>query len=135
MKKLVAGLMIAAAMFTFGCGGRNADFGTVDMTKIEAEAPIVKTTQEDVTKKMTDLKTQMDKDLEGKSGNDAKKVAEDYGAKAKLIQSEAQNKLKSSLDTALNQVAKDKKLGAILDKRAVPQGGTDVTADVIAKMK
>ena len=61
MKKIIAGLMIAASMFTFGCSGRNSDFGTVDMSKIEAEAPIVKTTQEDVTKKMTDLKTQMDK--------------------------------------------------------------------------
>ena len=108
MKKIIAGLMIAASMFTFGCSGRNADFGTVDMSKIEAE---------------------------GKTGDDAKKVAEDYGAKAKLIQSEAQNKLKASLDTALKQVSDEKKLGAILDKRAVPQGGTDVTSDVIAKMK
>lgn len=73
--------------------------------------------------------------MEGKTGDDAKKVAEDYSAKAKLAQSEAQNKLKSSLDTALSQVAKEKNLGAILDKRAVPQGGTDVTSDVIAKMK
>lgn len=134
MKKLLAGLMIVAAMFSFGCG-RNAEFGTVDMSKLEAEAPIVKTTQEDLTKKMNDLKVQMDKDMEGKSGEDAKKVAEDYSAKAKLVQSEAQNKLKSSLDSALNQVAKEKSLGAILDKRAVPQGGQDVTNDVIAKMK
>ena len=134
MKKLLAGLMIAAAMFSFGCG-RNAEFGTVDMSKLEAEAPIVKTTQEDLTKKMNDLKVQMDKDMEGKSGEDAKKVAEDYSAKAKRVQSEAQNKLKSSLDSALNQVAKEKSLGAILDKRAVPQGGQDVTNDVIAKMK
>lgn len=134
MRKLLAGLMIAAAMFSFGCG-RSAEFGTVDMSKLEAEAPIVKTTQEDLTKKMTELKTQMDKDMEGKTGDDAKKVAEDYSAKAKLAQSEAQNKLKSSLDTALSQVAKEKNLGAILDKRAVPQGGTDVTSDVIAKMK
>lgn len=134
MKKLLAGLMIVAAMFSFGCG-RNAEFGTVDMSKLEAEAPIVKTTQEDLTKKMNDLKVQMDKDMEGKSGEDAKKVAEDYSAKAKLVQSEAQNKLKSSLDNALNQVAKEKSLGAILDKRAVPQGGQDVTNDVIAKMK
>ena len=35
MKKIIAGLMIAAAMFTFGCSGRNADFGTVDMSEIE----------------------------------------------------------------------------------------------------
>ena len=51
------------------------------------------------------------------------------------MQSEAQNKLKASLDTALNQVAKEKGLGAIMIKDAVPQGGTDVTKEVIEKMK
>lgn len=135
MKKVIAGLMIAASMLTFGCGGRNAEFGTVDMKKVEAEAPIMKTTQEDFTKKMTELKGQMEKDLAGKSGEEAAKVTEDYSAKAKLVQSEAQNKIKSSLDAALNQVAKEKGLGAIMIKEAVPQGGTDVTKDVIAKMK
>ena len=65
MKKIIAGLMIAASMFTFGCSGRNSDFGTVDMRKIEAEAPIVKTTQEDVTKKMTDLKRSSDSKRSG----------------------------------------------------------------------
>lgn len=135
MKKIIAGLMIASAMLTFGCGGRNADFGTVDMKKVEAEAVVVKTTKEDVTKKMQDLKAEMDAAMAGKSAEEQKKVAEDYTAKAQLIQSEAQNKLKASLDTALNQVAKDKGLGAILIKDAVPQGGTDVTQDVIDKMK
>ncbi len=135
MKKIIAGLMIASAMLTFGCSGRNADFGTVDMKKVEAEAVVVKDTKEDVTKKMQDLKASMDKDMEGKSAEEQKKVAEDYAARAQLIQSEAQNKLKASLDTALNQVAKEKGLGAILIKDAVPQGGTDVTKEVIEKMK
>lgn len=135
MKKVIAGLMVAASMLTFGCSGRNADFGIVDMKKVEAEAVVVKTTKEDVTKKMTDLKEAMDKGLAGKSGEEAQKIAEDYSAKAKLINSEAQNKLKASLDAALNQVAKEKNLGAIMIKEAVPQGGTDVTAEVIEKMK
>ncbi len=135
MKKIIAGLMIASAMLTFGCSGRNADFGTVDMKKVEAEATVVKDTKEDVTKKMQDLKASMDKDMAGKSAEEQKKVAEDYSARAQLIQSEAQNKLKASLDTALNQVAQEKGLGAILIKDAVPQGGTDVTKEVIEKMK
>lgn len=135
MKKVLAGLMVAAAMLSLGCSGRNAEFGTVDMKQVEAEAAIVKTTKEDVTKQMTDLKAQMDKELEGKTAEEASKIAEDYSAKAKLVQSEAQNKLKASLDTALDQVAKEKKLGAIMIKEAVPQGGTDVTKEVIEKMK
>lgn len=77
----------------------------------------------------------MKKDLEGKSGEEVQKVYEDYSAKAQLIQSEAQNKLKASFEAATNQVAQEKKLGAILNKGAVAQGGTDVTKDIIEKMK
>ena len=135
MKKIIAGLMVAAAMLTFGCSGRNASFGVVDMRQVEAEAQVIKTTKEEVNTKMKELKEQMDKEMAGKQGEEASKVVEDYSAKAKLVQSEAQNKLKASLDTALNQVAKDKGLGAILIKEAVPQGGTDVTKEVIEKMK
>ena len=135
MKKIIAGLMVAAAMLTFGCSGRNAAFGVVDMRKVESEAQIIKTTKEDVNTKMKELKEQMDKEMAGKQGEEASKVVEDYSAKAKLVQSEAQNKLKASLDTALSQVAKEKNLGAIMIKEAVPQGGTDVTKEVIEKMK
>ena len=60
---------------------------------------------------------------------------EDFTSRMNVVRSEAQNKLKASLDTALNEVAKEKGLGAVLIKDAVPQGGVDVTQDVIAKMK
>lgn len=135
MKKIVAGLLIAGSMFTFGCSGRNAEFGTVDMRKIEAEAVFVKTTQSEVSKRMEELQVEMEKALEGKTTEEQQKIMTEYSAKAQLLQSEAQNKLKSSLDNALHQVAKEKGLGAILYKDAVPQGGTDVTQAVIDKMK
>ena len=135
MKKIVAGLLITASMLTFGCSGRNAEFGTVDMRKIESEAVFVKTTQSEVAKRMEELQVEMEKALEGKSTEEQQKVMSEYSAKAQLLQSEAQNKLKSSLDNALHQVAKEKGLGAILHKDAVPQGGTDVTQAVIDKMK
>lgn len=135
MKKVLAGLMVMAAVLSLGCSGRNPAFGVVDMKQVETEAAIVKTTKEDVTKQMNELKAQMDKELEGKTREEATKIAEDYAAKAKLVQSEAQNKLKASLDNALSQVAKEKNLGAVMVKEAVPQGGTDVTKDVISKMQ
>ncbi len=135
MKKIIASLMVAAAMLTFGCGGRNSEFGTVDMRKVEAEAQSIKTIRTDLDKQVKELREKAIKDSEGKSAEEQKKIAEDFQAKAKLAQSEAQNKLKASVDMAMNNVAKEKGLGAILLKDAVPQGGKDVTADVIAKMK
>jgi len=134
MKKIIAGLMVAAAMLSFGCGGRNAEFGVVDMRKVEKEATALKTIQTDLEKQIAGLREKAIKDSEGKSDEDKKKIAEDFQAKAKLAQSEAQNKYKTTVDTATNAVAKEKNLGAILLKDAVPQGGKDVTADVIAKI-
>ncbi len=135
MKKFAAGLMVAAALLTAGCSGRNAAFGIVDMRQVEESAVIVKDMREEATKQLQNLEAEMRGVMEGKDAEEQKKVFEEYSAKANLIQSEAQNKLKSSLETALAQVAKEKNLGAILLKETVPYGGTDVTQDVIAKMK
>ena len=136
MKKIIAGLMIATSMLTFGCSGRNAEFGVVDLQKIEKEAVSIKTTREDTVKNLKEMQGEAETALKGaKSEEEAKQLMSDFEAKANIVKSEAQNKMKSSLDTALTQVAKEKNLGAILAKQAVPQGGTDVTKEVIEKMK
>lgn len=38
MKKVIAGLMIACSLLAFGCSSRNADFGVVDMKKVEEQS-------------------------------------------------------------------------------------------------
>ena len=134
-KQVVAGLMVAVAMVSFGCSGRNAEFGVVDMKAVESKAEIVKTVKEEVATKGKALQEEMTKEMEGKSQEEQKKIVEDKTAETQLVQSEAQNKLKASLDSALNAVAKEKGLGAVLIKDAVPQGGVDVTDSVIEKMK
>lgn len=131
-KQIIAGLLAATALLSFGCSGRNAEFGVVDMHAVESKAAVVK---EEVTTKGKALQDEINTALEGKTGDERKKVLEDYTSRMNVIRSEAQNKLKASLDTALNEVAKEKGLGAVLIKDAVPQGGVDVTEDVIAKMK
>lgn len=134
-KQVVAGLMVAVAMISFGCSGRNAEFGVVDMKAVESKAEIVKTVKEEVATKGKALQEEMTKEMEGKSQEEQKKIVEDKTAEMQLVQSEAQNKLKASLDSALNAVTKEKGLGAVLIKDAVPQGGVDVTDSVIEKMK
>lgn len=64
-----------------------------------------------------------------------KKSIRKKSAKIRTFQAEQQNKVKSSFEAAAAQVAKEKNLGAILVKEAVPQGGVDVTEDIIKAMK
>lgn len=134
-KQIIAGLLAATALVTFGCSGRNAEFGVVDMREVESRAEIVQTVREEVQTKAQQLQEEANAALEGKTGEEAQQIREDYSSRMSVVNSEAQNKLKASLDMALNEVAKEKGLGAVLIKDAVPQGGVDVTEDVIAKMK
>jgi outer membrane protein len=123
MKKyLVVVLMLLFALTALGCGGRNTAFGVVDMQRIEAESSVYKDIKDDIMTK-------------AKSAEETQKIMQDKSAEMQLVQTEAQNKLKASFNNALNQVAKDKNLGAILIKDAVPQGGVDVTDDVLKNMK
>ncbi len=136
MKKILVCLMlVACSLLAFGCSGRNAAFGVVDIKKVEAEAPAVKTIREDLQKKAKELQEQMEKETAGKSQEEAEKIAKDKSAQMQVASSEAQAKLKASLDTALTEVSKEKNLSAVLIKDAVPSGGVDVTEDVIKKMK
>jgi outer membrane protein len=135
MKKILACLMIACSLLAFGCSGRSSTFGVVDMKKVEAESQYVKDMKADYTKKAEELQASLEKDTKGKSAADAQKIVQDKSAQMQVIQAEAQNKLKASLDTALAEIAKEKNLSAVLIKDVVPQGGVDVTDEVIKKMK
>lgn len=134
-KSLLVVFMLLFALTAFGCGGRNAAFGTVDMQRIEAESQLFKDVKADVTEKATKAQDEVMKQMEGKSQEEAQKIMQDKSAEMQMIQAEAQNKLKTSFETAVNKVATEKKLGAVLVKEAVPQGGTDVTDDVLKNMQ
>ena len=62
-KQVVAGLMVAVAMVSFGCSGRNAEFGVVDMKAVESKAEIVKTVNEEVATKGKALQEDMSKEM------------------------------------------------------------------------
>jgi outer membrane protein len=81
------------------------------------------------------LQDEMQKETTGKSQEEAQKIVQEKSAKMQALQSAAQNKIKQSFETAAASVAQEKKLSAILVKEAVPQGGTDVTEDIIKKMQ
>lgn len=134
MKKLVAGLLLAGAVLTVGCG-RSADFGVVDMAKVESESTLFKTIQSEGEKELTALQKEMDKALKGKSGDARNEVIKDFQAKAQIVQSNMASRIRNQFDGAVHQVAQEKGLGAVLMKQAVPDGGTDITDEVLKKLK
>lgn len=136
MKKIFMSLLIVVcALAAFGCGGRNDAFGVVDMNRVNTEAPIMKSTKEDLIKTVEKLNDEMKKETAGKSREEQQKIVTEKTNQLKLAQAEAQNKMKASLDSAIAQVSREKKLGAVLYKEVVPSGGVDITDDVLKLMQ
>ena len=123
--------LIVLTAFVGGCSGRTSDFGYIDMQKVLSESTKVKTYQEQLDKKMTELE-ELDKKEKG-AIPDA-----DYEQNKKMRQAELMTmgkeleaEFKESMNKAMTDTMNEKKLGAILVKGSVLQGGVDVTDDII----
>lgn len=134
MKKLLVVCMMITAILSFGCG-RNAQFGVVDMNKVQEQSQVFKDATADLQKKGKAMEEELNKETQGKSKEEAQKIFQEKDAQMQTVRAEAQNKVRSSFEAAAAQVAKEKNLSAILVKEAVPQGGVDVTEDIVKAMK
>ena len=134
MKKILVVGMLLAVVLSAGCG-RNAQFGVVDMNKVQTDAPAFKSATEELQTKGKAMQEEMAKEMKGKNQEEAQKIMQEKSAQMQALQKEAQDKLKGIFETAAAGVAKEKNLSAILVKEAVPQGGVDVTDEIIKKMK
>lgn len=134
MKKLLVLCMMIMAILSFGCG-RNAQFGVVDMNKVQEQSQVFKDATADLQKKGKAMEEELNKETQGKSKEEAQKIFQEKDAQMQTVRAEAQNKVRSSFEAAAAQVAKEKNLSAILVKEAVPQGGVDVTEDIVKAMK
>lgn len=134
--KLVVLLMLVTvfALVLGGCAQSGA-IGVLDVNKVMAESPKVKTFQDQLNQKGQELTQQLEAEK-------ASLTAEQFQAKQETaykeflqMKQDMEKQIDDSIKQATDQVAKDKKLSTILYKNSVAQGGTDVTQDVMNAMK
>ena len=138
MKKVWKRLGIVAAMLALtgmlaGCGGKD-NVGVVDMSRVQKEAPLV----QQYKQKTEDKQKSIEKELQDAKQNMS---AEDFQKKQQAQQelnifgASMQRQFMSDIQSKLGDIAKDKNVGIIVVKEAVPSGGIDVTDDLIAKLQ
>lgn len=142
-KKSIAFLACAfAAMLVMsGCG--KTQIGYIDGDRIMKEAPQITSLVEEGNQKITEAQDQATKDLNEKKGTmsdeDFQKAQQDAQRKIAGINQSYSIQLKQKLDQALADVAKEKKLDAIVDnqqmQKVVVEGGIDVTDEAIQKLQ
>ncbi len=128
-------VIFSAALLLAGCGANTGGVGVLDVNKVMTDSPKVKQFQEQLNSQGKELSDKLEKDKASLSPEEFQKRQEAaYGEFLKSKQ-DLEAQIDATIKQALDQVAKEKKLGVILYKNGVAHGGTDVTDAVIQKMQ
>lgn len=126
--------MVVAAGILSGCGGEDR-VGYVDMTRVQKEAPLAQQYEQKIKDKGQALDQELKEAQQTMSAEDFQKKQQQAMQEQRIFASSMQRQLVSEMQSKMGEIAKEKEVGIILDKQAVPNGGIDLTDDVIAKLQ
>jgi len=129
-------IMVAAAALLGGCSGAGQTaVGVLDVNKVMSDSPKVKQFQDQLNTRGKELSDQLEKDKASISAEEYQKRQEAAYAEFLKTKQDLEGQIDSTIKQALEQVAQEKKMGVVLYKNGVAQGGTDITEDVLKKMQ
>ena len=139
MKKVWKRLGIVAAMLALtgmlaGCGGKD-NVGVVDMSRVQKEAPLVQQYKQKTEDKQKSIEKELQDAQQNMSAEDFQKKQQQAQQELNIVGASMQRQFMSDIQSKLGDIAKDKNVGIIVVKEAVPSGGIDVTDDLIAKLQ
>ncbi len=133
---VLAVFVIAAATLLGGCSGSGQTaVGVLDVNKVMSDSPKVKQFQDQLNVRGKELSDQLEKDKASISAEEYQKRQEAAYAEFLKTKQDLEGQIDSTIKQALEQVAQEKKMGVVLYKNGVAQGGTDITEDVLKKMQ
>ncbi|MBR4904682.1 MAG: OmpH family outer membrane protein [Selenomonadaceae bacterium] len=138
-RKLAAVAMLASSLMITGCG--DAQMGSVDVDKIMAEAPRVKTLMTEAEGKVKEVQEKFEQDYGNKemTEEESSKAQMEFQRKLEAINQGYASQIKSRMDVVIEEVAHEKNIDIVInnssDNKLVFQGAIDVTDDVIKKMQ
>ncbi len=128
--------LVAFAVLASGCGASGNNLvGVLNVEKVMAESPKVKGLQDQLNNRGKELSDQLEKDKASISAEEYQKRQEAAYGEFLKIKQDLENQIDNSIKQTLEQVAKEKKIGVVLYKNGVAQGGIDITEDVLKKMQ
>ena len=143
-KRIIAAVMsvlCAAALFA-GCGKVNV--GYVDQSRIQNEAPQIKSSMDEMQSKMAEVQQEAEQKFQeaaaiGTSEEDMQKLQQQMQMKAAGVQQQYAIQIKAKVDAAMDDIVKAKKLDTVVNSNGkdgvVVSGGVDITEDVIQKLQ
>lgn len=132
-KKIACVGLLAAAAALSGCGSEDK-VAVVDYQQLEVKSEKIKAIQQEITSKNKEIGDRLAKEGEGLSQEDMqKKMAAAQQERAIFMQSK-QKQIQSMVESQAAAVAKEKNVGIVMHKMAVPAGAIDITDEVLARI-
>ena len=130
----IVAAMLALTGMLAGCGGKD-NVGVVDMSRVQKEAPLVQQYKQKTEDKQKSIEKELQDAQQNMSAEDFQKKQQQAQQELNIFGASVQRQCRSYIQSELGDIAKDKNVGIIGVKEAVPSGGIDVTDDLIAKLQ
>ena len=129
-------VMMFSAVLLTGCGAEKpSTIGIVDMQKIMTENPKIKQMQEQLNTKAQELTANLEKQRATLKPEEFQQKEQAAYAEFMKMKQEFETQIETQTKKVLEEVAKEKKLGAVIYKNGMAWGGVDVTEDVLKKLQ
>ena len=132
--------MFAVSLMFSGCG--QGQIGCVDVDKVMAESPRVKTLMDEAETKMKEAQQKFEQDAAAKpdmTDEERAKLQSDFQRKITGINQATATQIRSRMDVVIGEIAQSKNLDVVVsnsaDEKTIFLGGIDVTQEVIQKMQ
>ena len=133
-KKLACVGLIGAALAFAGCGSEHK-VAVIDYQKLEASSPKIQSIEKEISDKDKEIRDRLNQDSQsGLSDEDMQKKVQSAQQERMIFIQSKQKQIQSMVESQAAQIAKEKGIGIVMHKRAVPSGAVDITDEVMAKI-
>ena len=140
IKKLAATAIFTASLIFTGCG--QAQIGSVDVDKVMAEAPRVKTLLAEAESKIKEAEQKFEQDSANKDSMTEEEIAKvqmDFQRKLEGINQAYATQIRNRMDVVIEEISREKNIDVVInnpkEERMIFHGAIDVTDEVIKKMQ
>ena len=132
---LLIALMLSTGLLA-GCSSEKpSTIGIVDMQKVMTENGKIKEMQEQLNKKAQEITANLEKERATLKPEEFQQKEQLAYAEFMKMKQEFESKIQLQIQTVLEGIAKEKKLGAVIYKNGLAWGGVDITEDVLKKLQ
>jgi len=132
----LAGILAVALIWALFAGPGGASVGVVNLMRVVDESPRAQELNQQLAQRYQELLTRFDLEEEPPE-EDVDRASRERQAYAEYLayRQELELQLEQEVNAAVKEVAEGRGISVVLDSDVIRYGGTDITDDVISKLK